>query len=380
MAHVSVLAGDIGVRAAGTNGERRAAEYIRDQLASYGYDTRLQEFPISTYDEINASVDLISPETRPIQAASIAGSVSGTAEGELVFGGVGKPEDFPSSTPGRIALLERGDVFFGQKSRNAAEAGATAIVVYNNVPGNFRGQTNIDTPVPAVSVSQEDGQALRQLVESGPVTVRVSVEGRKVSGTSRNVIAVPPGGACRVIAGGHLDSVLAGPGANDNASGTSVVIEMARALAADGTPPDVCFTLFGSEEIGLLGSAHYVETITADERAQILGMLNFDMLGVGDLWPLEGDTSLVYLAGEVAEDLGVPYSISNDRPVGSDHASFSNADISSVMFNCFCDPNYHTAADVPEYLSVDRIQTAGDLGLRLVQELLGEAEPGAPSR
>ncbi len=99
-------------------------------------------------------------------------------------------------------------------------------------------------------------------------------------------------------------------------------------------------------------------------------MLNFDMLAVGSGWPLSGSTALVDLAGEVAEGLDIPYRLSTSRSGGSDHASFIEAGVPSVIFNCFCDPNYHTVADRFEALEQDRIEEAVALGLGLIEALL----------
>ena len=99
-------------------------------------------------------------------------------------------------------------------------------------------------------------------------------------------------------------------------------------------------------------------------------MLNFDMLAVGTGWPLSGTTALVDLAGEVAESLEIPYRLESSEPGGSDHASFIGAGVPAVIFNCFCDPNYHTAADSLDFLERQRIDEAGALALGLIEALL----------
>src|SRR3970040_357872 len=101
------------------------------------------------------------------------------------------------------------------------------------------------------------------MMKEGAVSVRLEVRTRSGPRDSQNVVARPPGAQCRVIAGGHYDSVPAGPGANDNASGTATAVEIARVLAADGEFDDACFVLFGSEEVGLIGSAAFVDSLTA---------------------------------------------------------------------------------------------------------------------
>jgi Zn-dependent M28 family amino/carboxypeptidase len=83
-----------------------------------------------------------------------------------------------------------------------------------------------------------------------------------------------------VVVGSHLDSVIAGPGINDDGSGTSQDLEMALqyAKAVKNPTNHLRFLFFGAEEEGLLGSAHYVASLSQDETDQIMAMLDFDMM------------------------------------------------------------------------------------------------------
>jgi Zn-dependent M28 family amino/carboxypeptidase len=372
MAQDHELAVDIGVRAAGTGGERAAADYIRDELASYGYDAQEQAFPIQIYQGYNTALQDVS-SGRFFNASPMTYSAAGdvTAEAVLVSG-PGEPADFPPGTQGSVALIERGTLSFQDKVANAEAAGASAVVIYNNQPGEYTATLRGESSVPAITISQEDGAILRGLMAAGAVRLRVSVSANIGEGQSQNVLAEAPGGGeCRVVIGGHYDSVPAGPGANDNGSGTSVVIEMARVLAARGETDGLCIALFGSEEAGLLGSQYYVSQLTEAQRGAIRGYLNFDMLGVGDEWPVVGSDALTALAVEKAAAIGVSaYAADSPPNVGSDHASFINAGIPAVLFNCFCDPNYHTAADRYEFLQPDRLKVAGQIGLMMADALL----------
>ncbi len=258
LALVRALSVDIGVRAAGTDGELRAANLIRDELAKYGYQASLQPFPIQKFVDVGTSLDILSPRQQSVAAQALGGSISATAEAQLVATGLGYPQQFPAGTAGNIVLIERGEITFGEKVANATAAGAAGVILYNNESGPFVGQLQDESRVPAVSISREDGLALADLLNGEAVSVRLNVQARTETVDSRNVVARPPSGTCTIVLGGHYDSVPAGPGANDNASGTATVIEIARAMAADGTFDNVCFVLFGSEEIGLLGSEFYV--------------------------------------------------------------------------------------------------------------------------
>lgn len=369
---IRALSVDIGIRAAGTDGEKRAANYIRDQLASYGYAVSLQPFPVQSVIDIGTTLGVIAPQQQTIPALALQASGNGTVQTNVVLAGLGRTGDFPPDTSGKIALVQRGEITFGDKVANAAAAGAVGVIIYNDQPGPFAGQIRTVAAIPAVSISQEDGQALARTLAGGPVTARLTVQTRTETRQSQNVLAERPGGNCRVVAGGHYDSVPAGPGANDNASGTAVVMEMARVLAATGKSDGVCFALFGAEEIGLVGSEHYVQSLSAGEKRGIKGMLNFDMLAVGDDWPLEGADSLVQTAAQEAQKLSFSHSIFASLPgnASSDHGSFLEAGIPAILFNCFCDEHYHTADDRIEFIQEKRLGEAGALGLAMVADLL----------
>ena len=370
LAHAQALAVDIGSRPAGSAEELAAADYIRAELATYGYEAELQPFPIETYETVRSDLNVSHASgSIDIEAVPLACSSSATETGQLVAAGLGYADDFPAEANGNIVLIERGEITFSSKVANAEAAGAVAAVIYNNENGPFGGQLSETPGIPVVSIAREDGESLLDLLANEILTAAIAVEINTVSGESQNVVARPADGACRIVVGGHYDSVPTGPGANDNGSGTAVVIELARTLAANGGG-DVCFALFGAEEIGLVGSLVYIAALSPEEFSGLEAMLNFDMLAVGSGWPLSGSTALVDLAGEVAEGLDIPYRLSPSEAGGSDHAPFIEAGVPAMIFNCFCDPNYHTAADRLDLLERQRIEEAGALGLGLLEALL----------
>jgi aminopeptidase S len=120
-----------------------------------------------------------------------------------------------------------------------------------------------------------------QLTAAGyTVTVQQFTTG---GATGWNVIADRPGGDPNQIlmTGAHLDSVTAGPGINDNGSGSASVLAVAQAVASTGFSPSkhLRFAWWGAEELGLRGSQFYVNNLPTAERAKIKGYLNFDMVG-----------------------------------------------------------------------------------------------------
>ena len=370
---------EIGSRPAGSAAERQAARYLRDQLQGFGYEAELQPFPFDVFADTGSSLNVLSPEAIAPAVYPFDPSANGVVEGELVDAGIGRPGEFPADSAGKIALIQRGTLFFTEKIANAAAAGAAAALIYNEEPGLFAGNLSEPSAIPALSISQEDGEALLAMMQSGPVSVRLEVRTAVGPNGSQNVVARPPQGECRLVAGGHYDSAPAGPGANDNASGTATVVEIARVLAADGEFDDVCFVLFGAEEVGLIGSMWFVESLTAAESDTLEGMLNFDMVGVGSQWLLAGSQSLTDVAAAELEERGLAYVVRNYSPeeaAGSDQFSFINAGFPAVFFHSFFqfaadDPSYHTAEDQSQNVRPTRMAEIGDAGLAVIEALLG---------
>ena len=374
--HVVALAEDISSRTAGSDAEADAADYIADQLASYGYQPVVEPFEAEYYVE-QASLEVLSPEAIALEPRALRRTAQGETTGELVAAGIGRPEDFPpAGVATQVALLERGELTFSEKVANAAAAGATAVVVYNNEAGSFRGDLSAESAIPAVGISREDGQRLLGLLGQGPITVHLSVEASQRQATSRNVIARPPDGRCERLVGAHYDSVEAGPGANDNASGVAALLETARVLAASGDSEDVCLVAFGAEEIGLLGSQRFVANLSGDERAALQGMVNLDMVGVGDEWQLIGSPELAQEVDAEAASVGLD-PVVTELPSGlsSDHVKFIAAGIPAVLIYRFDDPRYHSAEDQAQFVEPQLLEQAGELAL-LALRLLDE--PDAP--
>lgn len=151
--------------------------------------------------------------------------------------------------------------------------------------------------------------------------------------TGYNLIADWPGGDTNqvLMAGSHLDSVTSGPGINDNGSGSAAVLETALAVSRAGYRPTkhLRFAWWGAEELGIIGSKHYVANLPSTERAKLSGYMNFDMLGspnagyfVYDDDPVIEKTFKDYFAG-----IGVPTEIETEGDGRSDHAPFMNAGV-----------------------------------------------------
>jgi aminopeptidase S len=156
--------------------------------------------------------------------------------------------------------------------------------------------------------------------------------------TGWNVIADWPGGDPNnvLMAGGHLDSVSAGPGINDNGSGSAGLLEVALAVSRTNLQPSrhLRFAWWGAEELGLVGSTFHVNNLPSTERAKIKGYLNFDMIGSPNpgyfvysaTGQPTGSLALQQTFQQYFASIGVPTELTS---VGgrSDHAAFARAGI-----------------------------------------------------
>jgi hypothetical protein len=281
---VAWLAETVGSRPAGSDAERQAAEGLAERLRRLGYDVGLQPFPVRRFEDRGSVLRLAEqPDTR-LEVRALLNSLAGTFSGRLVDVGLGRHQDLEGhDLQGAIALIKRGELTFAEKARNASAAGAVGALIYNHESGSFQGMLPEAASIPVVALSDVAGQRLVRLLAGGKITAELTVDAQMIEATSNNVVARLPGVTeSTIVLGAHYDSVAEGPGANDNASGTATVLELARVLPAMDLPFTIQIVLFGAEEIGLVGSRHYVGALGPQERERIAAMLNFDMVGVGD--------------------------------------------------------------------------------------------------
>lgn len=181
--------------------------------------------------------------------------------------------------------MGRGNCQSAVKDALGSTAGAVGMLVYNNVEGNLDGYSlqRISTPegtyVPAGGISKADGEALVARVQAGETVVADLATVMQVS-TTYNVIAETIAGDHENVIhmSGHSDSVAAGPGINDNGSGTISLLEVAIQLTNFSVTNAVRFSWWSGEEEGLLGASYYVSQQPQSELDKIRLMLDFDMM------------------------------------------------------------------------------------------------------
>jgi Zn-dependent M28 family amino/carboxypeptidase len=197
--------------------------------------------------------------------------------------------DYPAAVAGAVALIQRGTCAFVQKIDLAVEAGAVGVIIFNE--GNTPDRQNPeffdlggDLGVPTVMASTAVGTELYNAAtaQPGSVTIDLSTSGTFTDRFFNQVIAETDKGDPDnvVVVGAHLDSVPAGPGINDDGSGTALLLTMAQRLARPGHPlkQKIRFGWWGAEEEGLVGSSYYAENLPQEEVDKIDVMLDYDML------------------------------------------------------------------------------------------------------
>ncbi|HSK51408.1 MAG TPA: M28 family metallopeptidase [Clostridia bacterium] len=348
-----------GTRVSGSPGYDESVDYAAEVLTAAGYNVTVQPFEFQTFVVLSPTIlEVVSPTPMvvPNNILTYSGSGDVTAPVSIPAGDHRgcNASDFAGFPAGHIALVQRGapDGFpvactFALKVTNAYNAGAVGVIVYNNAAGVINGTlgATFTLDIGATSVTQAVGQQLAAQVPGGLV-MRLKTDTFRGIATAENVLAESKGGNPDnvVMVGAHLDSVNAGPGIQDNGSGSAAVLEVAEQMARVNTRNKVRFALWGAEEASLVGSTYYVANLSAAEKSRITLYLNFDMIGSPNhvFFVYDGDDSDAVGAGpgpsgsaqiektfeRFYEARGIPYK-GTDFSGRSDYGPFIAANIPS---------------------------------------------------
>ena len=409
-------------RRSGTVGAERAAARLAQSLADAGLrpggdsGTFLQSFPLSTGRKLGAANALeIDGRRLALETAWRPHGGSRTAEtrGDLVFLGYGVTapgwDDWAADVRGKIVVILDGvpprlaahpDSRLDKLIRARQHGAAGLLIVSDTLPTLDATAAAVDLVSGALTTAAADAllaprtiAELARDIESaiapvrlhvrGAARIRVDIETDDVRAT--NVIGVLPGSdpalaGEAIVLGAHYDHLgesggAVYHGADDNASGTAVVLGLARAFAAaGGTARTLVFALFGAKELGLVGSAHYVRH-PAWPLDRTAAMLNFDMVGrmrdgkltiggadTGDRLRRVVADALASVPGVTADVRGAPHS-------ASDHSRFYSAGLPVLFFHTGVHTDYHRPSDTAEKLDADGMARVAALGARVVEQL-----------
>jgi len=289
-----------GNRAAGLPGYQASLEYVKSTLEGAGYAVTVQAFPYTAFHENGPGVmEQTAPNPTTYEWDVDFTYMSHTEQGDVtapvaavdvhlgpdnVSDSGCEPEDFTGFPAGSIALIQRGTCAFQQKAENAAAAGATGVIIFNQ--GNTEDRKGLISAtvgsefnggIPVMFATYDLGESL---ATTEGVEVHMMTDVVRTMSETHNVIAESKRGNPNnvVMVGAHLDGVFEGPGINDNGSGSAAQLEMAVQMSKALTKNKVRFAWWGAEESGLVGSTYYVNNLSDEEKAKIKVYLNYDMV------------------------------------------------------------------------------------------------------
>jgi hypothetical protein len=366
-------------RNSGEPGYKASADYVADVMKKAGYDVKLQPYKFTyyaytatpTFSEVSPTPHdyALTSEWNPGQSVgTVSGAVVQPVK-NIVMPPASSPSsasgcastDFTDFVAGHIALIQRGTCNFGVKIQNAQNAGASGVIIFNEGnPGRtsvFSGsiQDANDVPfvptIPVAFTSFDIGKHFFDAAQGGsPGTASISIQALvNPDATDWNVIAESKGGdpSNVLVVDAHLDAIY-GAGMLDNASGSVTILDIAQKMKNVNPANKLRFIWFGGEELGLLGSHFYVNTLPPADLNKIGYDLDADVMAtpnysIGVLDPAGPDLfgrkvteqfpNRVYKPSQISRDDFVSYfdSIGKNHiffsPVGTDAQSFNEAGV-----------------------------------------------------
>lgn len=388
---IKLLSNKDNARMTGSEGELKAGDYIKKQFEEIGLTVEEQSFPIKTTVVNKEEIILKSSDNKKLKGETYAFSGSTDEKGissEIVHLDSATEQDLSKiDVQNKIVLIKMGETFNGehfQQVKRAAQKGAIAIVFYApNLKAPISGNTNISgkAGIPIIRISNEDAaDIIKKLENKEKVEIGLNIQVEVKESTSKNIIGkvktCDKENAKTVVIGGHYDGVDT-PAANDNASGICSVIEIARVLSKEKLNINLTFIAFGAEEIGLLGSKNYVRNLQSEELLKIAGMVNLDMVGVGDSLSvyttgMNRKSNVADLSMKALEKFNIKGSRSTSTR--SDHAPFEEVGIPAAFYLYEGDKFYHTDEDSIEKIDKNNLTNACNVAISVVTALSDSLE------
>lgn len=290
-----------GIRTSGTPGYDASKDYVVQKMTEWGYNVTVQEFDFNTWIDLGPStLEQTAPGATTYSEGVDFNEMSQSEPGEVTAAvtavdlqlGLGNTSssaceaaDFAGFPAGNIALTQRGTCSFEQKAENAAAAGASGVIIFNQ--GNTPDRTGLingtvgNTYTGGIPVFEATYARGEEWAGTAGLVLHMFANVFRGQATTYNVLAETKTGNANnvVMAGAHLDSVNEGPGINDNGSGSAALLEIAKQMRKVNPRNKVRFAWWGAEESGLVGSTYYVNNLGQAGWDKIALYLNFDMVG-----------------------------------------------------------------------------------------------------
>lgn len=394
-----------GNRAFGLPGYKASMDYVLERAQGRfapEFDTWVQSFN-HTFEQTR-KITLTGPDGEDVEVMSLlynnATPLPGGSAGALIDTPVDDERGSACyedqwegiDATGKIALVKRGVCNISAKLKLAKAHGALGVVLWNQNPGTptlaTLGAQNIGLLVPVGLVAMDIGEAWKaRLAEGEELVVTLLVDSIFEERETWNVIAETKEGDPNnvIMLGAHLDGVQAGPGINDDGSGTSALMEIMTSFRLyKGFPNKVRFAWWGAEESGLVGSLYYTSQLSEEEADKIRFYFNYDM--VGSPFPVyaiykgdnPGDAAGAQALYDYLTAAGYPAYFGGFGS-SSDYVGFLNLGIpSSGLFTgagAPTDPCYHLVCDNMDNISWEAItinaKAAGVVAAQMALSLEG---------
>ncbi len=310
-----------GNRFSGLAGHDASVDYVVEKMTAAGYNVTVQDFvytaffvagPSSLAQTAPGAVTYVEGVDFDAMDQSEDGNVTAAVTAVDIQLGLGNTSnsgceaaDFAGFPAGNIALIQRGTCTFQLKAENAAAAGAVGAIIFNQ--GNTAARLGLiggtlsagySGGIPVMETTYARGA---EWAGTAGLTMALFANVFRQPETTFNVLAETKDGNPNnvIMVGAHLDSVQAGPGINDNGSGSAAILEVAEQMSKVKPRNKVRFAWWGAEESGLVGSDEYVFGLSQAELDKIALYLNFDMVGSPNYvrFVYDGDGSTFGLAG-----------------------------------------------------------------------------------
>ena len=332
------------VRLSTTEGEKRAAAIIADEVRETGIEPKIETFMAPRYEIKKVKFEVTEPEAREYEVSGYG--FSGNAAKDGIEAEFCYLESFDpmclADVKGKIVFVAGG--IGVENYKKLIKAGALAFIATCGTFTDKKSETDLDQRmlrpihtnegvIPGVCMRISDGL---RLVASKPKKVKLTLEQDEGEAESQNIVAEIPGTKFPedvIVYTAHYDSVVFSPGMFDNASGSATILEILRYFAKNPPLRTLKFIFCGSEERGLLGSKAYVAA-HENELENYRLCVNVDMTGplLGfDCVRVTGEASLCHALDFMKKEIGYATDIKQDI-YSSDSIPFADKGIPGVNF------------------------------------------------